>query len=42
MARTTGDADALLAAMRRELLAIEPGLVFMAQRDDGAEPAARA
>ena len=30
VARTTGgSADALLAAMRRELLAIEPGLVFM-------------
>ena len=29
MARTTGSADALLAAMRRELLALEPTLVFM-------------
>jgi putative ABC transport system permease protein len=29
MARTTGGADALLASMRRELLAIDPGLVFM-------------
>ena len=29
MARTSGSADALLAAMRRELLAIEPSLVFM-------------
>jgi predicted permease len=29
LARGTGSADALLAAMRRELLAIEPGLVFM-------------
>ena len=29
LARTTGDADALLADMRRELLAMEPGLVFM-------------
>jgi predicted permease len=29
MARTTGGADALLAAMRRELLAIDPALVFM-------------
>src|SRR6185436_10230434 len=29
MARATGSSDALLAAMRRELLAIEPGLVFM-------------
>jgi predicted permease len=30
VARTTGSADALLAGMRRELLAMEPGLVFMA------------
>ena len=29
VARTNGGADALLAAMRRELLAIESGLVFM-------------
>jgi putative ABC transport system permease protein len=29
VARTNGGADALLAAMRRELLAMEPGLVFM-------------
>ena len=29
VARTSGSADALLAAMRRELLAIEAGLVFM-------------
>ena len=29
LARTTGDAGELLAAMRRELLAMEPGLVFM-------------
>jgi hypothetical protein len=29
IARAGGNADALLAAMRRELLAIEPGLVFM-------------
>ena len=29
VARTTGDAEALLLTMRRELLAIEPGLVFM-------------
>jgi len=29
VARTTGSADALLAGMRRELLALEPGLVFM-------------
>lgn len=29
IARTDGNADALLASMRRELLAIEPGLVFM-------------
>ena len=29
MARTTGSADALLADMRRELLALEPTLVFM-------------
>jgi len=29
MARTDGDAGVLLASMRRELLAIEPGLVFM-------------
>jgi predicted permease len=30
IARTTGDAAALLLTMRRELLAMEPGLVFMA------------
>lgn len=30
VARTGGDAGQLLAAMRRELLAMEPGLVFMA------------
>ncbi|HUQ89582.1 MAG TPA: ABC transporter permease [Vicinamibacterales bacterium] len=30
LARTAGDATALLAAMRRELLAMEPSLVFMA------------
>lgn len=29
LARTNGDADLLLAGMRRELLTIEPGLVFM-------------
>ncbi len=29
LARTNGDAGALLAAMRRELLAMEPNLVFM-------------
>ena len=29
VARTTGSADALLVSMRRELLAMEPGLVFM-------------
>lgn len=29
LARTSGDAAGLLAAMRRELLAMEPGLVFM-------------
>ena len=29
VARTSGSADTLLAAMRRELLAMEPGLVFM-------------
>ncbi len=29
VARTSGGADALLAGMRRELLAMEPGLVFM-------------
>jgi hypothetical protein len=29
VARTTGDADRLLNDMRRELLAMEPGLVFM-------------
>jgi predicted permease len=29
VARSSGGADALLAAMRRELLAMEPGLVFM-------------
>jgi predicted permease len=29
VARTSGSADALLVAMRRELLAMEPGLVFM-------------
>jgi len=29
VARTSGDAGALLAAMRRELLALEPGLVIM-------------
>jgi predicted permease len=29
LARTAGDAQTLLAAMRRELLAMEPGLVFM-------------
>ena len=29
LARTDGSADALLATMRRELLALEPGLVFM-------------
>jgi len=29
VARTSGSAEALLASMRRELLAIEPGLVFM-------------
>ncbi len=29
LARTTGDAGELLAVMRRELLAMEPGLVFM-------------
>jgi putative ABC transport system permease protein len=29
LARTSGDAGQLLAAMRRELLAMEPGLVFM-------------
>ena len=29
IARTTGTADALLASMRRELLAIDPALVFM-------------
>jgi predicted permease len=30
LARGSGSADALLASMRRELLSIEPGLVFMA------------
>lgn len=30
LARTSGDAGLLLTAMRRELLAMEPGLVFMA------------
>ena len=30
VARTNGDAAALVGAMRRELLAMEPGLVFMA------------
>jgi predicted permease len=30
VARTPGDASALLQSMRRELLAMEPGLVFMA------------
>ena len=30
IARTTGDASALLQSVRRELLAMEPGLVFMA------------
>lgn len=30
VARTRGDASALLAGLRRELLAIEPGLVFVA------------
>lgn len=30
LARTSADASALLAGMRRELLAMEPGLVFMA------------
>jgi predicted permease len=30
LARTNGDAEVLLAAMRRELLAIEPSLVFIA------------
>ncbi|MCC7125648.1 MAG: ABC transporter permease [Acidobacteria bacterium] len=30
LARTNGDAHQLLTAMRRELLAMEPGLVFMA------------
>jgi predicted permease len=30
LARTSGDAAALVAAMRHELLAMEPGLVFMA------------
>jgi predicted permease len=29
VARTSGSSDALLASMRRELLALEPGLVFM-------------
>lgn len=29
LARTTGEAGALVATMRRELLAMEPGLVFM-------------
>ncbi len=29
LARTSGDASTLLAGMRRELLAMEPGLVFM-------------
>jgi predicted permease len=29
LARTSGDADLLLASMRKELLAIEPSLVFM-------------
>ncbi len=29
VARTSGDASALVAAMRRELLALEPGLVIM-------------
>ena len=29
LARTSGDASQLVAAMRRELLAMEPGLVFM-------------
>jgi hypothetical protein len=29
LARTTGDEEMLLASMRRELLAMEPGLVFM-------------
>jgi predicted permease len=29
LARTSGDAGALLATMRRELLSMEPGLVFM-------------
>ncbi len=29
LARTSGDAQTLLGAMRRELLAMEPGLVFM-------------
>jgi predicted permease len=31
VARTRGDASALLAAMRRELLGMEPGLVFIRQ-----------
>ena len=30
LARTNGDASALVGAMRRDLLAMEPGLVFMA------------
>ena len=32
VARTNGDAAALVTAMRRELLQMEPGLVFMASR----------
>lgn len=37
IARTNGDAGALLSQMRRDLLAVEPGLVFMNNRtmDDG-------
>ncbi|MEO8681198.1 MAG: ABC transporter permease [Vicinamibacterales bacterium] len=37
IARTNGDAGALLSQMRRDLLAMEPGLVFMNNRtmDDG-------
>jgi predicted permease len=30
IARSTGDADAMLVAMRRELLTLDPGLVFLA------------
>ncbi len=35
LARTSGDAATLLAAMRRELLAMEPGLVIMDAQHDG-------